>query len=76
MSVATGWKDISCVIISGLREEVAPNEEVILSIVNDLAKAFIVKSAAWYFKMGRPEYEVGVPRVPTLFVPKVPRQPF
>jgi len=52
------------------------NEEVIFSIVNDLAKAFAVNSAALYIEMGRPGCEVGVPRVPTLSVPKVPRQPF
>jgi len=51
------------VIISGLRWEVALNEEVIFSIVNDLAKAFSANSAALYIKMGRPGCEVGVPRV-------------
>ena len=40
MSVVTEWKNISCVIISGLRGEVSLNEEVIFSIVDDLAKAF------------------------------------
>jgi len=64
------------VIISGLRGEVALNAEVIFSIVNDLAKVFVVNSAALYIKIGRPGYEVGVQRVPTLSVPKVPRQPF
>ena len=63
-------------IISGLRGEVALNEEVIFSIVNDVAKAFAVNPAALYIKMGRPGCEVGVPRVPTLTVPNVPRQPF
>jgi len=76
MSVATGRKNISCGIISELRGEVVVNEEVIFSIVNDLAKAFAVNSAALYIEMGRPGCEVGVPRVPTLSVPKVPRQPF
>jgi len=61
------------VIISG---EVTLNEEVIFSIVNDLAKAFAVNSAALYIKMGRPGCEVGVPKVPNLIFPKVPRQPF
>ena len=60
-------------IISGLRGEVAQNEEVIFSIVNDLAKAFAANSAALYIKMGRPECEVGLPMVPTLSVPKVLR---
>ena len=55
-------------IISGLRGEVAPNEEVLFSILNDFAKAFAVNSAALYIKIGRPECEVGDP--------KVPRQPF
>ena len=45
-------------------------------IVNDLAKAFAVNSAALYIKIGRPGCEVGVPRVPTLSVSKVPRRPF
>jgi len=76
MSVATEWKNISCVIILGLRGEVALNEKVICSIVIDLAKALAVNSAALYVKMGRPGCEVGVPRVPTLSVPKVPRQTF
>jgi len=64
------------VIIFGLREEVSLNEEVIFSSVNDLGKAFTVNSAALYIKMGCPRCEVGVPRVPTLSAPKVPRQPF
>jgi len=64
------------VIVSGLRGEVALNEQVIFSIVNDLAKGFAVNSTALNNKMGRPGCEVGVPRVPTLSVPKVPRQPF
>jgi len=76
MSVATEWKNISYVIIPGLRGEAALNEKVIFSIVNDLAKAFSVNSAALYIKMGCPGCEVGVPRVPTLSVPKVPRQSF
>jgi len=59
-----------------LRGEVALNEEVIFLIVNDLAKVFVVNSAALYIKLGRPGCEVGVPRVPTVSVPKVPRQPF
>ena len=37
--------------ISGLRGEVALNEEVIFSIVHDLAKAFPVNSAALYIKI-------------------------
>jgi len=32
MSVATEWKNISCVIISGLRGEVALNEEIIFQL--------------------------------------------
>ena len=76
MSVATEWKNISCAIIPGLRGEAALNEKVIFSIGNDLAKAFAVNSAALYIKIGRPGCELGVPRVPTLSVPKVPRQPF
>jgi len=55
---------------------VALNEKVIFLIENDLAKAFAVNSAALYIKMGRPGCEVGVPWVPTLTVPTVPRQPF
>jgi len=39
------------VTISGLRGEVALNEEVIFSIVNDLAKDFPINSAALYIKI-------------------------
>ena len=75
MSVATEWKNISCVITSGLRGDVALNEEVFFSILNGLTKAFAVNSAALYIETGRPVCEVGVSRVPTLSVPMVPRQP-
>jgi len=64
MSVATEWKNTSCVIISGLRGEVALNEGVIFLIVNDLVKAFAVNSAALYIKMGRPGCEVSHPVCP------------
>jgi len=45
-------------------------------IANDLGKASSVNSSAFYITMGSPGCEVGVPKVPTLFVPNVPRQPF
>jgi len=59
-----------------LSVQVALNEKEILSIVNDLQLSFVDNSAALYIEMGRPGCEVGVPRVPTLSVPKVPKQPF
>jgi len=76
MSVATEWKNISCVIIFGLKEEVALNEEVIFSIVNGLAKAFAGNSAALYNKMGCPGYDVDVPRVPILSAQRSPGSHF
>jgi len=42
--------------------QVSLDEEVIFSIVNDLAKAFENNSAALYIKMGSPGCEVGVPK--------------
>jgi len=42
---------LTLVTISGLRGEVALNEEVIFSIVNDLAKDFPINSAALYIKI-------------------------
>ena len=39
----------------------ALNEEVLFSIVNDLAMAFAVNSAVVYIKLGRPGCEVGGP---------------
>jgi len=76
MSVATEWKNISCVIITGLRGEVALNEEAISSIVNHLGNAFAVNSAALYIKIGRPGCEVGVIRFPTLSSQRSPGSHF
>ena len=63
-------------IISGLRGEVALNEEVLFSIVNDLAMTFAVNSAVLYIKVGRPGCEVGVPKVPSHTYPQNMRLSF